>query len=129
MRKFILGVVVAISFAGCSSLQNAYDVVTGVSVSPVAVYVAANSFDAAEATATNYLRLKRCSTVSGPVCRSPVATTKIIPAVRSGRIARDRLTQFQKDNPSKLGPTGLYNALTSATAALQSIYQQYGVAQ
>ena len=127
MNKIIIALALAFGIAGCASIQNAYDTLNGTTVSPTAVYVAANAFDAVEATATNYLRLKKCSTTSGPVCRDPSATAKIIPAVRSGRVARTNLEQFMKDNPGALGPVGLYNALTTATSTLQSIVAQYHV--
>ncbi len=111
---------------GCANIQNAYDTLTGVTVSPTAVYVAVNAFDAVEASATNYLRLPRCKT-TGPavVCRSPAATAAIIPAVRSGRVARNNLRQFLKDHPGQLGPKGLYDALTGTTATLQSVLGTY----
>ena len=115
------------AMAGCTSLQNVYDTLNGTSVSPTAVYVAANAFDAVEATATNYLRLKKCTTTSGPVCRNPTATAQIIPAVRSGRVARTNLENFMVQNPGALGPVGLYNALTTATSTLQAIVNQYNI--
>ena len=127
MKKLIIAAALALSIAGCANLQNAYSTLTGASVSPTAVYVAANSFDAVEATATNYLRLKRCTGSNGPVCRDPKATAQIIPAVRAGRVARTNLENFLAQNPGQLGPTGLYNALNSATATLQAIYSQYHI--
>lgn len=129
MKKLLIAATLALSLVGCANLQNAYNTVTGASVSPTAVYVAANSFDAVEVTATNYLRLKKCSPSSGPVCRDPAATAKIIPAVRSGRVARNNLLAFMKANPGQLGPVGLYNALTSATQTLQQVEATYGVSK
>ena len=122
MRK-ILAVVFALTLSGCAGFQ----LLSGTSVPPTAVYVAVNSFDAVEATATNYLRLKKCSPTSGSVCRSPTATAKIIPAVRSGRVARTNLEQFYKDNPGALGPASLYNALVTATSTLNGIMQAYNI--
>ena len=127
MKKLLFSFAIVLSLAGCASIQNAYDTLNGTSVSPTAVYVAANAFDAVEVTATNYLRLKKCSTTSGPVCRSPVATAQIIPAVRSGRVARTNLENFMAQNPGALGPVGLYNALITATATLQAVVSQYHV--
>lgn len=127
MRKLALALCLTVGLGGCAGLQNVYDTATGASVSPKVVYVAMNSFDAVEATATNYLRLKKCTAVAMPLCRSPAATARIIPAVRSGRVARNNLKQFLKDNPGKLGPTGLYNVLTAATSTLQGVIQQYSI--
>lgn len=127
MKKFLLAAALVVGLAGCTNLQNAYNTLTGASVSPTAVYVAANAFDAVEATATNYLRLPRCHTGGPVVCRSPAATAQIIPAVRAGRVARTNLENFMAQNPSQLGPSGLYNALISATNTLQAIIAQYHI--
>ena len=127
MRKILISLTIVLSLAGCASIQNVYDTLNGTTVSPTAVYVAANAFDAVEATATNYLRLHKCTATSGPVCRSPTATAQIIPAVRAGRVARTNLENFMQQNPGALGPVGLYNALTTATNTLQAIVSQYRV--
>src|SRR5689334_80976 len=116
----------AATLGSCTTLKNAYSVATGATVSPTAVYVAANSFDALEATATNYLKLPKCGG-SATVCRSPTVTAKILPAVRSGRVARNNLETFLAQHPGQLGPSGDYAALTTAISTLQSIYAQYGV--
>lgn len=125
MKKYILAA--CLLLAGCADLQNAYDTLTGVAVSPASVYVARNAFDVAEATATNYLRLPKCQVTTSVICRSPIATKQIVPAVLAGRKARNDLKLFAAANPGKLGPTGLYNALTAATSTLQSIYQLYNI--
>lgn len=125
MKKFIVIVALALSVAGCANLQNAWNVMTGVSVSPTAIYVARNSFDAVEVTATNYIVF--CKVHPATVGCSKTAIAQLIPAVRSGRVARNNLTQFQKDNPGALGPTGLYNALVTATNTIQTIESQYNV--
>jgi hypothetical protein len=126
MRKFI-AIGLLFGLIGCTQLQNDINAITGASVNPTAVIVAANAFDAAEATATNYLRLKKCTATSGPVCRNPTATAAIIPAIRSGRAARNNLEAFLKNNPGVLGPTGLYNALITATTTLEQIFSTYNI--
>lgn len=113
---------------GCANFQNAWNVLTSAQVTPQTVVVAANTFDALEATATAYLKLRRCSATSGPVCRDPGVTKKIIPAVRSGRVARNNLEQFFRDHPGQLGPQGLYDALQAAINTLQGIISQYHLA-
>jgi len=125
--KRLIPLILVLALGGCAQLTNAYDTLTGVTVSPTAVYVAANAFDAVEVTATNYLKLPKCTGANGPVCRNPTATAQIIPAVRAGRVARTNLESFMAQNPGALGPTGLYNALTSATATLQAIVSQYNI--
>ena len=130
--KKLLVLVIAFSLAGCATelqkIKNAYDVVTSSSVSPTMVYVAANTFDALEATATNYLRLPTCGGTA-IICRNQNAVTAIIPAVRSGRVARNNLEQFLKDHPGQLGPQGLYDALTKSITTLQTIYTQYNISK
>lgn len=129
MKKFLI-IALAIGLAGCTSelakFKAAYDVVTSSSVSPTMVYVAANTFDALEATATNYLRLPKCGGLS-TVCRNQAAVMTIIPAVRSGRVARNNLEQFLKDHPGQLGPQGLYDSLSASIGTLQTIFSQYNI--
>jgi hypothetical protein len=125
VKRIILALSLAFALAGCASLTNTWNAVTGATVSPAAVIVAANAFDALEVTATNYLKLVKCNGSNGPVCRDPAATKVIIPAVRSGRVARNNLEQFLKDNPGQLGPSGLYNALTASINTLQGVVAQY----
>lgn len=124
MKKLILISMLALSVGGCAQLTNAYNALTGVSVSPTAVIVAANAFDGLEATATNYLKLPKCGSFP---CRNQNAVMAIIPAIRSGRIARNNLEQFLAANPGALGPQGLYNALTAATDTLKQVFLQYGI--
>ncbi len=96
-------------------------------VSPEAIYVAANAYDAVEVTATNYLNMKKCPTAA-PFCRSSAATKLLIPAIRSGRVARNDAIQFMNDHPGQLGSKGLYDALTTATDSVKKILNQYKVA-
>jgi hypothetical protein len=132
MKKLALlasATLLSVGLSGCvtDNVVNAWDAATGASVPASSVVVAVNTFDALEATATNYLSLPRCTGKNGPVCRSPSATAQIIPAVRSGRVARNNLEQFLKQNPGKLGPSGLYNALQGAVTTLQGVMAQYNI--
>lgn len=124
----MLALSVGLSVGGCSRILDALSYVSNTSVSPTAVYVAANTFDALEVSATNYLRLKKCSAASGPVCRDPIATAIIIPAVKSGRTARNELEAFYARNASgSLGPQGAYDALTTAVDTLKAVFAQYNI--
>jgi hypothetical protein len=129
LRSGIIIALLALSLGACANnpFTKVWTTITGSTVDPTTVIVAANSFDALEATATNYLTLKRCTGTNGPICRNPVATAKIIPAIRSGRVARNNLEQFMKDNPGQLGPSGLYNALVASINTLQSVYATYNI--
>ena len=123
MKKLVAIALLALSLGGCANFQNAWGIVSGATVSPTAVYVARNSFDAAEVSATNYIVF--CKVHPATYGCSKVAIAKLIPAVRSGRVARNNLAQFQKNNPGTLGPAGLYNALNAATNTIQEISLQY----
>ena len=126
MRKLLIACV-ALSLGGCATFQKDWGALTGASVSPEAVLVAGNTFDALEATATNYLTFCKANRAL-PVCASYVSARKqILPAIRSGRAARNNLEAFLQNNPGKLGPTGLYNALTSAIATIQNVIDQYSI--
>jgi len=127
MKKVFLALTLALAISGCAQLTNGYNALTGAVVSPTAVIIAANAFDGVEATATNYLRLAKCTATTTVICRSSAATKVIIPAVRSGRTARNNLEAFMVANPGALGPTGLYNALVTATATLQQTFAQFGI--
>ncbi len=125
MKKF-LGLILALNLTACANIQNAWQAATSATVSPTVVVVSANTFDALEVTATNYLRLPKCNSTS-VVCRNPTATAKIIPAIRSGRVARNNLEQFMKDHPGQLGSQGSYDALKASIATLQDIFSQYNI--
>lgn len=126
MKKALV-LVAFLTLAGCANWQNAWNILTTAQVSPQVVLVAGNTFDGLEAIATRYLKLPKCTATNKPVCRDPVATSKIIPAVRAGRVARNNLEQFFADHPDQLGPTGAYDALQAAISTLQSVFSQYNV--
>lgn len=127
---------IGLNFSACSSdpnnpgfiqkVENVYNTVTGATVSPEAVVVIANTFNAIEITAKNYLLLPRCPK-SQPVCRDPKATQPLIKAIRLGRTQRDNLEQFLADHPGQLGPSGLYDALNTSITAINDIFAQYNV--
>jgi len=121
MRKIAIIAILTLALGGCANLKHDWDVLTSVQVTPQAVSIAGNTFDALEATATNYLRLAKCTGSNGPICRDPAASKKIITAVRSSRVARNNLEQFFADHPGQLGPQGLYDAFQSAINTLQGI--------
>ena len=126
MKKIVGGLVLAsaLSLGGCANLQNAWDVVTSAKVSPAAVVIAANSFDAVEKTATNYVGY--CSPNPAPAgCNDNVIQTRLIPAIRSGRTARNSLEAFLQAHPGELGDKGVYDALISSTTTIKAIVANY----
>lgn len=128
MKKLAVILVLTLSLGGCALFQRLESIGSELAsshVSPSAVVIAANTFDALEASATNYLRLKRCSPTTGPICRDPAFTAKIIPVVRSGRVARDNLILFMRAHPGQLAPQGVYDALVASINTAQAIITQY----
>jgi hypothetical protein len=125
MKRLIPILAALAMLAGCAQLKNAYDTVTGAHVSPKLVIVAANAFNAVEATATNYITY--CTPNPSPAGCSDTAIKQMIPAVRSGRDARNALEAFLKTHPDAIGAQGLYDALVSATGTLNSVISEYNV--
>lgn len=133
LKRLFIVAGLALALGGCAQWQaieqkvsTVASAISGATVNPQAVLVASNIFDGLEVTATNYLRLAKCNG-STPVCRDPTATKAIIPAVRSGRDARNNLQQFFKDHPGQLGSQGLYDALQASIATLQAAYAKYQI--
>jgi hypothetical protein len=126
MKKIFAVVALALSLGSCASLQSGINYVTGATISPRAVYLAENSYDAIEVTATGYLRICHAR-MTTPGCSS-TAIAQLIPAVRSGRVARSNINAFMKAHPDALGVTGLYDALVTATNTLQSVATTYNIA-
>lgn len=130
MKKILPTIFIALMLSGCASLERLKQTAEAVgefTVSPEAVIIASNSFDALEITATNYLKLKSCRKITSSVCRNPTATALIIPAVRSGRVARNNLQQFLAEHPNQLGPSGGFDALNASIATIKGVLTQYKI--
>jgi hypothetical protein len=114
--------------SGCTSVENAWNVATSTSVPAQYALAAANSFDAIEAVATGYLQLPPCG---GAVvtCRQSAIVAKIVPAVRSGRAARNAIEGLLASTSGAAIPVVTYNTLEASIATLQSIYTQYNVSK
>lgn len=132
MKKLLIMLLIAPLLGACATtfgqeLSNIYNAATGATVSPAAVLVAGNSFDAVEKTATNYIVF--CSGHrTNPACANFITIrSQLVPAVRSGRAARNNLEAFMKANPGALGPAGLYNALQASVQTLQDVMTQYHI--
>ena len=128
MRKILAALVLTFALAGCAQqiqdVKNAYTAVTTATVTPQQVYIAANAYDAVEASAANYLRLPVCGNFP---CRNPNATKGIVSAVRSARLARNRLEAAVSAIPGAPVDANLFATLTGSTATLKAILQTYGV--
>lgn len=130
MKKLIIILALSLSLGACASLERLKQTAEAVgefTVSPEAIVIASNAFDALEITATNYLKLKSCRKITSIVCRDPIATSLIIPSIRSGRVARNNLQQFLVDHPNQLGPSGAFDALNVSIATIKGILTQYRI--
>lgn len=131
MKKILVVIALSLTLSGCAGtrlgdfIATVQSAATG-TVSPEAIYIARNAFDTVEVSATNYLLLKRCPT-NAPFCRDPAATKQLIPAIRSGRDARNAASLFLKQHPNQLGTQGLYDALTTSTSTIKQILARYNV--
>lgn len=127
MKKYLAAAAVALALGGCSTLQNDWSLLTSASVPATSVIVTGNSYDALEGVATAYLNFCKANR-SLSVCSNYVSVRKaLLPAVRSARVARTNLENFLIQNPTQLGPSGLYSALETAISTLQSVITQYSV--
>ena len=120
MKRIAIILTLALGLAGCAGelqkLKNVFTVITDTTVSPQAIVVAANSFDAIEGTATQYLIYCRTN-LAQSLCSASNRST-VIRAVRSGRAARIQLeTYIQGQTPA---PAPIYNVLITAINTLTS---------
>ena len=135
MKKFALlaGIcALALSLGGClgstngtggvnpfASIGDIWNVATGSAVTPQAVYVAANSFDAAENAAIVYDRLPTCGATQSAACKQ-LATVKTVDGlVRQGIIVRKQLVSAAASNPSGPAAISNYNALMTIVSGIQ----------
>lgn len=119
MKKILLAGVAALSLAGCATLESG-------SLTTTQIYVAANAFDAAEVTATQYLGLPLCGT--GPtVCRTQAASAAVVAATRGGYKARQALVAACAASATSTACISDYSALTAAVSGLQTTFTAYGV--
>jgi hypothetical protein len=130
MKRLSLVLLLALFLPGCAALQNAYNVLTGVTISPTSVYVAANAFDTAEGTATTYLALPACTGSNGPVCRNAQIAAQVVKLIRQGRPIRNQLEALISAGQGNAPvPATLYATFTALLASIQQAIAQSGVSQ
>lgn len=118
MRKILVALALAAALAGCAELQKleqAFTFVTGTTVPPQAIVVAANTFDGLQGTATQYLIYCKAN-LAQPVC-SAANRRSVIKYVRAGRAARNQLEGYITQNVA--APATIYNVLIAAITNLQ----------
>jgi hypothetical protein len=117
MKKFLLLIPVLFTLGACASLQADWAIITGTQVSATQIIVAANAFDAGEASATQYLLY--CKATVPPPSYCALATRKsVVSAVRAGRAARAQLEPYVVSGTA--GPAAIYNTLVAAVSSLQA---------
>ena len=122
--KLLFAAAAMLALAGCANITSAIDSVTQAKVSPAAVAVAVNAFDAVKVTAKNYVVY--CSPVPAPVgCDDTSIQTKLDPAIKAGTTARNSLEDFVASHPGELGDAGVYDALQTATDTIQQIVSAF----
>lgn len=126
MKKIFLALVLSISLSGCDAYRT-LEKITSTTVPAQSIVIAANSFNAIEATATNYLNLTRCDKTMSKICRDKAVTAILIPAVQNARKDRDNLIAFQRNHPGQLGTQGLYDALQLSITTLTGIMDTYHI--
>lgn len=120
MKALVIAISVVLVLPGCSNIKKAYESVATSKVPPKLILVAANSFNAAKVTATNYIRY--CTPNPAPAgCDDQIIRGTLIPNMKAGTIARDKLEDFMDNNPGELGPRGTYNALVASTDIINAI--------
>lgn len=132
MKKIILALALSLALSGCAGvtrLVDAIEIAASTTVSPQTIVIAANSFNAIEASATNYLKLTRCDKTTSKVCRDKAVTAILIPAVLNARKARNDLITFQRTHPGQLGTQGLYDALQLSITTLTGIMNTYHIGE
>lgn len=133
MKSLAAVALLALSLAGCATWQkvetvvsNAVGTLANVKVDSDKAYIAINVFNAAERSASAYLRLPPCGT--GPkLCRVAGAADALEKPFLAGIQARNDLRTFMRANPGTLADAGLYNTLTAATEGLQNVMNIYGL--
>ncbi len=121
MKRLLAIMALTLALGGCATqfgtrIQTAWEVATSISASPTQIVVAGNAFDAAEATATNYLVYCKTNANPQPQC-SLTVRKRVIASVRAGRNARDQLEPYVVSGSA--GPIVLYNSLIEAIKAVK----------
>jgi hypothetical protein len=109
--------IVGLMLGSCANLQTAWTVITTASVSPTQIIIAGNSFDAAEASATQYLAACKAGAIPATACALSTRQ-KVVAAVRAGRSARNGLEPYVVSGTA--GPSALYNTMITSINTLNT---------
>ena len=121
--KKTLALIGALALTGCAELTA----LTNAQLTTNEVYIAANAFDAAELTATQYLKLPPCAGSPTPVCRNPAAVTALANIGRPAYKARATLVASCEVTTNTVACVSAYQTVTQAVTTFQSIFTQYSI--
>lgn len=143
MRRLLLSLTLlcAAALGGCAQLTTfennvsaAYESLTSSKIDYRYALTSVEAFNTLQTAGTAYLRLPRCHSAGATaVCRDPAATKQIVAGFRAGRVARDAVLRYVRDNPCDnsgrcpLMPKSLYDTLSGTVSTLQSVYATYHV--
>jgi hypothetical protein len=117
MKRIILTIaLVGLALSGCANLTTVWQTITSASVSPTQIIVAGNAFDAAEASATQYLSACKSKAIPATVCTLAIRK-QVVASVRAGRSARNQLEPYVISGTA--GPAAIYNAMVTSINTLQ----------
>lgn len=118
MKRLLVICALALSLGGCAAIQkleDVYSTVSGSTISPQQVYIAANAFDAVKVTATNYFTYCRTHLSTAPC--SADNRRVVLKWIRSGTAARNQAETYL--DASIPAPVQIYQTLVAAVTALK----------
>src|SRR5271168_3385542 len=114
--KAPIALISVLLLVGCANLQTAWTLITSATVSPTQIIIAANAFDAAEASATQYLLYCKANPTVSYCARA--TRVSVVSGVRAGQAVRVQLEPYIVSGTA--GPVALYNSLIAAVTSLQT---------
>lgn len=117
MKKLMIAATLALALGGCANLQGIYTLATTATVPASDVVIAANAFDALNATATNYGSYCVAQHFPVPLCSKANRRT-VIKAVNTGISAKHALEG--SINSGQPAIATIYNTLIASVNTLQA---------
>lgn len=128
MKRLALILLISLGLSGCAALtklEAVYTDLSGSTISPQNVYIAANAFDALKVTATQYFVYCRTH-LTVTVCSAANRRT-VLTFVRSGTAARNQLETYLVAGTA--APAQIYQTLMAAVNGLKSSASAQGAVQ
>lgn len=127
-KKLASAAALALALSGCSTVTTLYGELSATTIPPQTALIAVSSFEAIETIAGVYGHLPPCGSAGATVvCKDAVVSSKIVPAMVSGRIARNTIKSLLRANGGAGIPVATYSTLQAAVTTLQGIYATYNI--